>query len=461
MENKKGEKQVFDFLDELPTEFFDDDILLDDTNQDLDKITLQRIKNRTMARINSKRPRFIHRIAAIFVGVILIGGLLVTTGVSANVINVLKYIPGINLIIADPISDNYLVINHPIKVQNGYQEIELVSVTVNKDLGFININARGNGNKITKVSIKLPDGTTIPLTTYSVASGSDTWTGNYSTQIDLIKDMEIQENVTVSILFGEDANTQISAKLVKAPAVEVIVQLGPTIKQNDLSITAIPQLRNNALTINLLTPNNSLIHQFAADPSWNNIATENQVIKLVDEQGNVIIGNGRSSFSPPLAEFTFDIDEAYMGLYTLLIPHVNMNYPINEVFDLEIPKLGEFKVYDDYLINIGDYQFEVLKITRINEHEIKIDVDMLYDKEANESLYFLQVGAYTKKHLFSSKSQYSSFSQMVNQASGALESIIITLDNPNAKTLPLYIRSINTVKKGPWEIPIDSSSFNR
>lgn len=504
MSNRKfHEEEMFYMMDKL-TEYIDEEYLdvfeKEDIKEEemLDDIQLENIKRNVIEKLNlkeskkentkyiNKRKKARKRIqfSKIAAAILIIFGLLFVAYPN-EVIAVLKkplnYIPGINTVMDSEESSERYVLEQPITIKHDGMKIELMSVIVQNDNNYIFVNARGNDKRIFiegngkcsyNMEVRFNNNEIYKLPTGTISSSVNVWDASKSNLYGASekknnKKFTYKDGDTIEVIIGNDDKAIIPVTLIKAPSFEDYSELGPTTEVKDISITAIPTFSDKDLTINLVSPQNQMIDEYALSPSFSFNQDKfkykgilNERIALCDNEGNLINGEGVDMYSPPLSEFHFDITESDSDKFKLVIPYIKMKYNIDKDFKIELPEVGEFFEYDDYVLNLNDYKLKINKIERPKSDSgeiVKIYLDTGYNENLDESMYEIRLNCIIP---FFSEPFYQSWGGSYGEGDdenmvGALKVVDITLNKEDLRKFDLHIDSIITIKKGPWEFEIE------
>lgn len=456
-----NDKEMFSQMDGLSELLYKDDINLDVLDCDIYKedetVNMNRVKNQTFKKLNIRKPKkksHVNKAAAIIL-LTVVAGTFAFTDVSAQIEKLFQYIPGVNRMVETNEAESLLVLDQPIIKEN----IELISVVVDNSKNLISVSARGKGTNPHDVSAKLPNELVVDFPRYGVAGGFSDWTGDYATEDKV--DFNIKAGEVVIIVFGD---IEIPVSLVEADKVADQEELGATCIVNDIKITAIKDVADQDLTIHLFSPEKEgrRIDEYALPPyyeqkdySFKGIL--NEKITLKDEAGNLVSSGGLGySYSPPLSEFHFDINNV-TGKLILEIPFLKMNYYEDITVDIKLPKVGEKVEYDDFDVQLGDFSMTIQGVERTRADEVMIDLDVHYDEAAEESLYEVSFtpdlgGLFNKEEYNGYSIQYVGHENLVL---GEIDKLYVQLNYDNLKVLPLHIDDFTTIIRGPWQFEIN------
>lgn len=484
-----SEKEMFEIIDSLtenPDSFklnIDDEDIYEDTN--LDNIK-ESISNKTFEKLGLENKSFkkhaapnrfyktplFKKLIAVAASIAIVFTIFSTDYVKATIEKLFKYIPGINQTIEDK-SEIY-ILNKPVKITDKGSYINLLSVIIDTEKQNIYVGIRGN-NKCKKASVRFKNGKEYGLPIYSIAGGGSEWVGNFSYDSRFCENknapFNYNNNDEISIIINDDKAITFDVRLVKAKSYKSYEELGPTALKNGLSITAIPAIEGKELKLNLLTPkiDNEGVEEYGLRPDYTKSSDGysyegllNERITLKDKQGNTIKGRGLSSYAPPLSEFYFNISESKDKEFKLSIPYIRMRYDVDKDVKIKLPKSGEKLEYKDNIVDLNGYKLNIISVERPQKNRVIINIDTNYDESLKESMLFIEPGV--KFPLFG-KPIYTGWSGNCakdgKKIIGPLNQLDIELNKDNIDEFNLNIKSIETIKRGPWEFNISLDKLGK
>lgn len=425
----------------------------------------------------SKKEKFyktilFRKLAATAAAIVIIIGIFSSDYVTAAIGKLLQYIPGLNITLEQ--EDERFILKDTINITKGDNYIKLLSVIVDNKNQSIYVSIRGNNKKCKNVSVKFKNGKEYDLPIYSVGSGGSDWVGDYSYNPKFYKPKKdtftYMDGDELNIILNDKENMLIPVKLEKPDTLHSYDELGPTVNKNGLSITAIPTLNNNELEINLLTPNiaGGRVDEYALQPDYKDNEYRHAGllagrITLKDKEGNILKGRTPNSlYTPPLSEFYFDISGNNNKEFKLAIPYVKVKYEVKKDIKIVLPEVGKKLEYENNTIDLKGYKLKINSIERPENTRVIINFDTNYNEEATESL--LDIYPAVNIQLFG-EPIYDSWSRSyeinATKTIGPMNKLDIELNKKNLHQFNLYIETITTVKRGPWEFDINLDKLNK
>lgn len=483
-----SENEMFEIIDSLTNaegfnlniddEDFFEDKNFNDIKESISKKTFEKLGLEKKSTKNSctpvefyKTPLF-KKLIAVAASIAIVFSIFTTDYVKATIKKLFKYIPGINQTIEDE-GDIY-ILNKPVKVSDGNSYIKLLSVVIDTEKQFIYVGIRGNNNKCKKASVRFKNGKEYGLPMYSIAGGGEEWVGNFSYDSKFHGNKNTpfvyNEYDGISIIIDDNKAMTFNVKLVKADSYKSYEELGPTALKNGLSITAIPAIEGKELKLNLLTPhiNNQGVEDYGLRPDYTDAPDGYRYggllaerITLKDKKGNTIKGRGLNSYAPPLGEFYFNISESKDKEFKLTIPYIKMRYDVDKDVKIKLPKLGEKLEYNN-IVDLNGYKLNITSVERPEKNRVIINIDTNYDESSKESLFFIEPGV---KFSPLRKPIYNGWSGNCAKGDekiiGPMNQLDIQLEKENIDEFNLNIKSIITIKRGPWEFDISLDELSK
>ncbi len=482
MDSLTENKNIDDsFILNIEDDYFEDEINIENIKENVSKKTFEKLGIKRYSSKNSDIPtkkRFyktttFRKITVAAASLAIIFTIFTSDYVTATIKKLFQYIPGINATIQD--EGEKFILNKTTKISKDGSYIKLLSVVVDTKSQIISVSLRGNNKECKKVSVRFKNGEEYNLPTSSVASGGDEWAGDYFYNSRFIQDKRANftynENDEISIIFNDKENMALTVKLVKASSYQSYEELGPTVSKNGLTITAIPVIEGNELKVNLLTPNidNQGVEEYCLRPDFNGDNDEYRYtgllaekITLKDKKGNIINGRGLNSYAPPLSEFYFKVSDSKDKVFKLTIPYIRMKYNVDKDVKIKLPKIGEKLEYKNTIVDLRGYKLNITSVERPEKNRVLVNIDTNYNAQKEESMFDIELGV---KFPPLGDPVYNGWGALCTQTDekiiGPMSQLDIQLEKVNIDEFDLNIKSIITIKKGPWEFDINLDKLSK
>lgn len=481
------EDEIFEIMDSIT----EDQDILGDLKLDIDDEAIEEnldfnsikenVRNKTFKKlgiasdspvksITSRKEKFyktvlFKKLTTVAAAIVVVISLFSSDYVTAAIGKLLQYIPGLNITVEE--EGEKFILKKAVNITRENSYIKLISVIIDNKKQNIFVAIDGNNKMCKKVSVKFKNGEIYELPYASIGSGGNEWSGNYAWEAEYNKVKKDAFNYNpgddLKVILNDKENLTFTVKLEKPGTFQSYDELGPTNNKNGLSITAIPTLNNSELKINLLTPNipEGRIDEYALRPDYSDngysymgLLAEKMTLK--DKNGNTVKGRGLNSYAPPLSEFYFDISNNTNKEFKLTIPYVKVKYDVKKDVKITLPNVGQKLEYENNIVDLKGYKLKINSIEMPENNRVIINFDTNYDENTAESLLEIQPGV---RHQLFKKPIYDGWggSCRINDTNkiGPMNQLDIQLNKKNLHEFTLYIESITTVKKGPWEFDIN------
>lgn len=407
------------------------------------------------------RRRYIKNIAAAIIGVILLGGIFYSKDVIAGIQRIFQYIPGKNIVLKDTGKTDRYILKDIVKGNKASKDLEVISVVVENEKKSIEVSIRGTGKKYKAVRARFKDGAVEELGLFGIGGSENEWHGTFSNEgINKDSKFKYKEGETIDIIIGEKDDFVIPVRLEKANSFERLSELGPTCDKNGVSITAISKLKKDELKINLISSqiSNGKLDQYALPPDYKCLEYKSSAllskgIKLLDNNGKEVRGRGLTSYEPPLSEFYFDVKNHKGDKFKLVIPYITVEYKVDKDIELDVPRVGGKKEYENKVVDLKGYKLKIKSVSRLKNNELDIKLDTNYDESKDESMFNLNFGVHFP---LVGEPVYNGGSYEYGE-NGEIKGITIQLNKKNIDKMILYIEDIITVKRGPWIMEVNKA----
>ena len=358
--------------------------------------------------------------------------------VEAAIKQMLKYIPGYNIIVESE-EGNVLVLKDKVLYEENNFYITITAAAkldekLNIAIESNYMTADKESHNPIEISLKDEYGNSYNSLGWHTGSGGEFWSGEYFFEVEsesssyylLINDMEIQ--------FTLEEGTE----------VEDFLQLGNHASDKGIDIVAIKKPTEEGLMISLLNRSNDRVvidYPFKGSLSgvrWDNEPLDiEESMYILDKEGNKTYPNIPSSFGGLMSDFYFDIEDEE-GLQ-LILPYLRIQNPNikSDKLKIKTPKNGEL-IEINKVLKLGELDINIFDIRRKGEEIlIRVESNSLED-ELLDHMNLRGVNGY---------------GWGPNGTTGQIE-ITINVEDVG-RSFSIYFENSETILLGDWIIELD------
>jgi len=349
--------------------------------------------------------------------------------VMAAVQKAIQYIPGIGVVEEEEQSGNSYVLDETKEVQVEGGTVTVTNIVVDGEQTYVVLNGDGSP-KYQEITIINESGKE-----YIVKSSHSSWSSKQWTTW-FWKDEALSLSGNVQVVIGE---TRISVKMVEAKSYESFKEMGITDKTNDLAITAIPSRDSEKGRIAFVSQHSEKFK--IANYGFNSVHEEKE-LSITDPDQNQYEINRYKGISQPTNEFYFQLAAEDVSHYNLRIPEVNVQYKDEKKITLPLP---DDEIEMNKTFKLAGYPVDITKLERTDEDELRIYVDVHYDKQDARSLHNFRI-------------KHTSHMAKVDLQTRAIQYLQYKVDW-NKKNVNLTFSEPQVLLRGPWKYEIPSEKF--
>ncbi len=361
-------KKIMDNLDLEQSE----KLLGEEMEFKIDKKVLKRIKKSVFKKAEIRRKfwdaKKISLLSAAAV-LILIFNSIGFDRVSATIKNIFSFIPNYGIVEEENADAVNFILDEERIAENDDVIIKLIAVFAknNELTATVTIENKNHADDKIKELENAPQGMNVKLIANDVENKADSYSssGGGAKAVGYFRfSATTAIELDYKIVF-EDYDLSIDFKLKEAESFEDLSQIGPTGVNNNISITAVPEFKENLLKINLYPMNKSEynIYSYFAETYSENKGYKGKDMHLETDSGvkKYILPE---SFGSANGEFSFEIEPSDKK-FVLKIPFITVQKNEYKDIKLRIPEKGE--ILDcDYEIEFED---SIVKITELKRTE--------------------------------------------------------------------------------------------
>lgn len=482
--SKRAEKEWFDWLDQIDAEQVDGKLktieLSAEVEEDLSLDIMKRIKNRTWNKLGmtpnpmpaldmadkptnklvkivayhkNKNERKLTRdtygnrkwlsstvaAAALVVCILFVS---VSPDVKAHVQKMLQYIPGYGAIIDTESLQQTVrfVLPQPVEKSFGGGKLEVRGISILEKEASVSLVGTGL-KEITSFELRNTKGDRYPFHWVGILGRDPAWNGdyNYKGSIDVTASMEL--------VAGE---LTIPISLASPNEAQHMEDLGETIEHNEIQLTVVSnesQGGDRKVTIVPRIPAGTKIISFGIDSHRRNFP-----VKLTDDQGHPVNYTQDANYPNPNEFYYKHTDIKHP--YKLLLPEVLLERKFDKPVKITVPIPEKGTISLRQKIDLFGYPLLINEVERVDpgdgldreqQNSINLYFDFLYKDHASESLL----------NLFPAFTYHTGAAWDYDEETNAAKYMQIAF-KPGAKTFDLYVDTIRTVVRGPWEFTLEN-----
>jgi hypothetical protein len=372
-------------------------------------------------------------------GVAIIGLILVSTAffhteVVAAVKKVLQFVPGIGIVHEGDIPTERYILAKPVIKEFGRGSITITGIVVEEEMTLINVSGKDTP-RLGQLKLVGDNGKEYVIKdTQSIWSPNE-WSASYWHQGKL--------NITerANIIFDGKQEMIIPITLEKAKTYESYSEMGEVSTVNGVKITAIPQTLSDKVRISLVSQHTKdfRITDYGLLGMY---AREDKMLSINDDTGNQYKFELMPGLTAPTSEFLFPISENKVEKYMITIPEINVEYADEVKTTIEVP---ETELQLNKTFSLAGFPFELTKIERLDNRNIRVYVDVKFDEQDKKSL-----------HNFSMMNE--SHMARVSDTTGELLYLEFEIE-AGSKKVDVTFGNPQVILRGPWkfEFPEEKS----
>jgi len=440
--NKDFSPEEVDFIKRLGPMDMSGDFIdwLEDTGPHPTEETLERIKlnSQTLVRAGAaKRIRKWQVAAAVLLIGLALSVFAIGPGkVAAEMASLLHYVPGFDSRTME--EKSFLSAAQPVVVNNGNQILEVMGLVSDNSKTYLHIRLNNVGisrdNWKDTVLLKDPAGRLVPAESGSWVSYSDTTEGWFAFA-PLAQDIRV---VTVLISGYPDLSARID--MVPSDKLMGLDEAGISATAQGITITAVPELREKSLVVNLL---------FENAPGARVIGIGDAPFTQAELQGPKGIYRLLEKHQTDLR---FEINEPEPEKVKLIIPDLVVSEQEKPVkLKIPIPVAGQSLALDTKLA-LGRHNLLIKRVERI-DNSLRIYLDS--DAQAGWKLNWFRLEEWESPW----SSRVLSYSGQTDEITRKLQYFEVDLEELKRKEnyVVLLLENPDSIVQGPWEFNIEKN----
>jgi len=413
---------------------------LEDTDPQPTEESLERIKlcsvNQTRAKATKKCRKWQVAVAVVLLGIALSVFVIGPGNVVAEIANLRRYIPGFDAKTME--EKSFLSATQPVIVKNGNQTLEVMGLVSDSSKTYLHV--RMNQVEITRnnwkdtVLLKDSTGRLVPANGGSWSSGGNNTEGWFAFE-PLAQDSRA---VTVMISGNSDLSARIN--LVPSDKLMGLDEAGISATAQGITITAVPELREESLVVNLLFQN----------------VPEVRVISIGDAPFTQAELQGPKGLYRLLENHQTDLRFEMTGLepekVKLIIPELVVSEEEKPVkLKIPIPAAGQTLAMGTKL-SFGRHNLVVQRVERLN-NSLRIYLDS--ESQAGWKLEWVKLEEWESPWA----SRGLSYSGKRDEITGKIQYFEVDLEELKRKEnyVVLLLENPDSIVQGPWEFNIEKN----
>lgn len=412
---------------------------------ELPKKLKNKIRSKTLNELSLKpklMPKSILKVSLTALLAVLVLFIAITPSAMASIANVIRYIPGFNMLLSEESSplERY-VLEKPVEAVIGDNKVKIKGMMVDNNSATFYLSITGNAFSSDDKSTLTAISQSFIENMYAIdAKGyrykihaSQTGIGHGLVGIFYI-DGDIKSPQSIKLVFQNNEKLSINLSLTKVKDYNSYSELGPTDVKNGISVTAIVENKFDKKHITLLSP---------PQKSYMLFSYGIEKIKVDDANMNnyKIQFNEHETRIGPLNEFDIELKDIPQKSLSVTIPEIElMGYSLldKEKFELPIPENKSMEL--NKKVEILGHPIYINRVVKLENNKLGVYVDLSKNEKNNEYIKIFSVNGV-------------SMGQM-NVVTGMLEYFEVSY-NPDEKTKVFNVDNLTVVKKGPWILKID------
>lgn len=412
---------------------------------ELPKKLKNKIRSKTLNELSLKpklKPKSILKVSLTALLAVLVLFIAITPSAMASIANVIRYIPGFNMLLSEESSplERY-VLEKPVEAVIEDKKVEIKGMMVDNKSASFYLRVSGNAfSSDDKLSVAAAGQNFIEGMYAIDAKGYKYKISSSLTGIGygLVGIFYIEGNIkypqSLKVIFQNNERLSINLSLTKVKDYNSYAELGPTYNKNGISVTAVVESEFDKKHITLLSP-----------PLEGYILNSYGIEKIKVADGNK--NNYKISFNEhetkigALNEFDIDLKDLVQKPLSVTIPEIELNYNSfldNEKFELPIPENKSMEL--NKKVEISGHPIYINRVVKLENNQLGIYVDLSKNEKNNEYIKIISVDDMSMGHM--------------NEVTGMLEYFEVSY-NPDKKTKVFNVDNLTVVKKGPWILKID------
>lgn len=412
---------------------------------ELQKKLKNKLNSKTLNELSLKpklKPKSVFRVSLASLLAVLVLFVATTPSAMASISKVIKYIPGINMLLSEESSTSEVyVLEKPVEAVIGDNTVQIKGLMVDNKSATFYLSVTGSALSSDDKFSSIVNGQNFIQDMYALDAKGNKYTvrplltgmGN-----GLVGTFYIEGNIkspqSIKLVFQNNEKLSINLTLAKVKDYNSYAELGPTDNKNGISVTAVVKSEFDKKHITLLSPplEGYILNSYGIEK-----------IKVADANKNnyKISFNEHETKIGALNEFDIDLKDLVQRPLFVTIPEIELNYNSfldNEKFELPIPENKSLDL--NKKVEIMGHPIYMTRVVKLENNQLGVYVDLSKNEKNNEYIKMISVNDMSMGHM--------------NVFTGMLEYFEVSY-SPDEKTKVFNVDNLTVVKKGPWILKID------
>lgn len=377
------------------------------------------------------------RFAAAMLGLVLLSVTILNhSKVWAAIHKALQFVPGIGVVEEDgSASSARYLLREPIKVDFGGGTVVITGISTDDETTYLTMVGK-EAPEFKQLTIVNEQGEAYTIDRSLASLSSLEWTAFFR------REGKLNIEGDIKLILQTQPAVEVSAHLEKAESYSGYEELGPTVKANGLSVTAIPDRVGDKGRVSLVT---------APAADYRDIdfgiigmyVHKSRKLNMTDAEGKKLPIEYVHSITGPQSEFYFPLSDNPHEHYTLTLPEVSVRYP-NEKTTVKVSTKEQEQMRQTF--ELAGFPITITKTDRLsNGKHLRLYLDMHFDQYAADSLSSFEL-------------ERTGFSGKLNSNTGVYEYIDLAID-PGDDTIEITFNNPVAVLRGPWTFEWSAEDF--
>lgn len=336
----------------------------------------------------------------------------------------LQFLPELGVVKEQKNPQTRYILKNPITTKLKGGMIVITGMVVDDQMTYISMSGV-NTLRPSKLKVIRKGGKQYSVQSADAVESDSKWTGTYW------YNGKLNLKGHCKIILGK--GNEILVNLIKAKNFNSYKDMGPTAKNNGISITAFTTKFDGKGRVSLVSyhPNQYQILNYGIN------YIENKSLTVTDDKGKQYNTNHYMGDRNPQRSFNFKLTPGVKS-YTIKIPEILVVYHDSVHLIFNIPPKGETDIHKKF--KIAGFPVVITKIERIQSNQLRVYFNLNHDQQAPKSLY--NFGLAKRSSTINKKFKYLQFQT-----------------NLQAKQVHITITEPEVTIRGPWILKIPAKKY--